>query len=375
MKKGLIIFSSTVLLMACNTKENLQLTASIKAVDPLTVVYLEKLDPVSNEPIVVDSTLVSKQGKAVFKAHQSGIDFGYLRVKYRIHKAFVILEPGEISVQYDLNSSTPAIIGGTISNDQYQQFQDKVHFFQNQIQQFNTQSQKQYSIATQENDTVKLRQLKSTSLELQERLSSFLQDYPKENPTSILQLINLSNTYKNPGISKETLMQQWQELPQEFKQTSIAVAIKNHLDSLADSKVAIGKVAPDFKAPMPNGETFSLQQALGKVTIIDFWAAWCAPCRVENPVLVQLYKDYHDKGLNVIGVSLDKEKQKWTQAIMQDKLPWPQVSNLLYFKDPIAHTYEIKAIPATFILDQNGVIIAKDLTGVALRKKISELLD
>jgi thiol-disulfide isomerase/thioredoxin len=110
------------------------------------------------------------------------------------------------------------------------------------------------------------------------------------------------------------------------------------------------------------------------VTIVDFWASWCAPCRRENPNVVALYKELHSKGLNIIGVSLDKDAAKWKEAIAKDKLTWNQVSNLKFWDEPIAAQYEVEAIPATFILDASGKIVARDLRGDELRAKIIELL-
>ncbi|POY37635.1 hypothetical protein C3L50_13760 [Flavobacterium alvei] len=118
----------------------------------------------------------------------------------------------------------------------------------------------------------------------------------------------------------------------------------------------------------------SLKESLGKITIVDFWASWCGPCRAENPNMVALYKDFHSKGLNIIGVSLDKDAAKWKEAIAKDKLVWTQVSHLKYWDEPIAAQYQVQVIPAPFILDASGKLIAKDLKGEALRAKIAELL-
>jgi thiol-disulfide isomerase/thioredoxin len=118
----------------------------------------------------------------------------------------------------------------------------------------------------------------------------------------------------------------------------------------------------------------SLKESLGKITIVDFWASWCAPCRQENPNVVALYKEFHSKGLNIIGVSLDKDAAKWKEAIAKDKLTWTQVSNLKFWDDPIAAQYNVEAIPATFILDASGKVIAKDLRGQELKSKIAALL-
>ena len=138
--------------------------------------------------------------------------------------------------------------------------------------------------------------------------------------------------------------------------------------------VEIGKVAPDFSAPNPEGKTVSLKESLGKVTIIDFWASWCGPCRQENPNVVKLYNQYKDQGLAIIGVSLDKDADAWKKAIADDQLAWTQISNVKFWQDPIAKQYGISSIPATFILDSKGVIVAKDLRGAELEAKVAELL-
>jgi thiol-disulfide isomerase/thioredoxin len=119
----------------------------------------------------------------------------------------------------------------------------------------------------------------------------------------------------------------------------------------------------------------SLKQNLGKVTLIDFWASWCAPCREENPNVVALYKELHGKGLNIISVSLDEDAAKWKDAIAKDKLTWIQVSNLKEMKDPIALQYNITQIPTTYLLDASGKIVAIDLYSDRLKSKIKELLE
>ena len=118
----------------------------------------------------------------------------------------------------------------------------------------------------------------------------------------------------------------------------------------------------------------SLKESLGKVTIIDFWASWCSPCRQENPNVVAIYNEFHNKGLNIISISLDEDGAKWKEAIAQDKLTWTQVSNLKEMKDPIALQYGITQIPTTFLLDATGKVVAVDLRGDELKVKIKELL-
>ena len=119
----------------------------------------------------------------------------------------------------------------------------------------------------------------------------------------------------------------------------------------------------------------SLKQSLGKVTLIDFWASWCPPCRKANPKLVTLYDKFHSKGFNILSVSLDDDATKWKEAIAKDKLTWTQISNLKVMEEnPIVKQYGVKLIPTTFLLDASGKIVGIDLPQDELEAKIEALL-
>jgi peroxiredoxin len=150
----------------------------------------------------------------------------------------------------------------------------------------------------------------------------------------------------------------------------------------SDIKVGIniGEKAPDIDYPSPSGENIALSSLRGKLVLIDFWAAWCPPCRAENPNIVRTYNEYKDKefingtGFTVYGVSLDQEKSKWVQAIEQDNLSWPNhVSDLKFWSSVPAAMYQVRGIPANFLIDGKGIIIAKNLRGEALGAKLAEL--
>lgn len=134
-----------------------------------------------------------------------------------------------------------------------------------------------------------------------------------------------------------------------------------------------GSEAPEITLPDPDGKTQKLTSLRGKIVLLDFWAAWCGPCRRENPSLVAAYAKYHDKGFEIFQVSLDKTKSEWVAAIKQDGLNWIHVSDLKFWNSPVARQYGIQSIPANFLLDKEGRIIARDLRGGALEEELAKL--
>jgi peroxiredoxin len=149
---------------------------------------------------------------------------------------------------------------------------------------------------------------------------------------------------------------------------------KEFADMVSKMKAtAIGQVAPEINLPNPEGQFVKLSSLRGKYVLIDFWAKWCGPCRRENPNVVAAYQKFKDKGFTVFGVSLDRNKEDWVKAIAEDNLTWTHVSDLKYFQSEAAATYNINAIPFSLLVDPNGVIIAKNLRGEELHKKLAEV--
>jgi peroxiredoxin len=150
---------------------------------------------------------------------------------------------------------------------------------------------------------------------------------------------------------------------------------KSFVASVEDMKLlAIGQVAPEISLPNPEGEIIPLSSLRGKYVLVDFWAKWCGPCRKENPNVVAAYNKFKDKGFTVYGVSLDRNKADWLQAIQQDGLTWTHVSDLKFWNSEAAKTYNITAIPFSLLLDPEGKIIGKNLRGAGLHEKLEEVL-
>ncbi|MCP4122300.1 MAG: TlpA family protein disulfide reductase [Bacteroidetes bacterium] len=139
--------------------------------------------------------------------------------------------------------------------------------------------------------------------------------------------------------------------------------------------IAIGAIAPDIVQNNPNGQPVALSSLRGKYVLIDFWASWCRPCRFENPNVVRTYHKYKDKGFDIYSVSLDKNKDRWSKAIKEDNLVWSNhVSDLKAWSNEAARSYGVSSIPATFLIDPDGKVIARNLRGPALEEKLAEVM-
>lgn len=138
--------------------------------------------------------------------------------------------------------------------------------------------------------------------------------------------------------------------------------------------VQIGKTAPEFSLPDTGGVNVSLSDFRGQYVLLDFWASWCPPCRRENPNVVKAFRENKDKHFTIVGISLDNNKDKWLKAIADDSLTWTHVSDLKYWDSEIPALYGVRGIPANVLLDPDGVIIAKNITGEELHAKLKEVL-
>ena len=161
----------------------------------------------------------------------------------------------------------------------------------------------------------------------------------------------------------------------KFKSNSYFINFENKLKKI--KAVSVGSIAPEIILNDTNGKPISLSSFRGKYVLLDFWAAWCRPCREENPNILENYNRFKDQGFEVYQVSLDRNKEDWLKGIEQDKLPWINVSDLKYYQSEAAVLYNINKIPSAFLLDPNGIIIAKniELRGINLTKKLSEIFN
>lgn len=193
----------------------------------------------------------------------------------------------------------------------------------------------------------------------------------KANPTQVetIRLIQRVGGYDPDYKEMETL---FKTLDKKVKKTLEGKIFQRYLKSLAS--VAVGKKAPGITQFDLSGNPYGLQDLKGKYVLVDFWASWCPPCRAENPNLVATYAEFKDKNFEILGVSFDKDIDAWKKAIKDDNLTWKHISDLQHWNNGAAIPYGIKAIPQNVLVDPNGIIIARNLHGDELKKKLREIL-
>ncbi len=163
---------------------------------------------------------------------------------------------------------------------------------------------------------------------------------------------------------------------QKFGTTTDAASVVRLESQLEQAKSFVtGGEAPEIALNTPDGEVLKLSELRGQIVLIDFWASWCGPCRKENPNVVKVYNKYKNQGFEILGVSLDKTKDRWLAAIEKDQLTWPHVSDLKGWQSEAAKTYGVRSIPATVLLDKEGKIIARNLRGSMLERKLAEIFE
>lgn len=221
------------------------------------------------------------------------------------------------------------------------------------------------------NDEVKRANLMQRYDSLVQKINSEIDNFISKKPASYVSAFVLFVTAQlneDPVV----LEQRFNRLDERIRKSGIGNALT---EFIAYNKVgALGSDALEFTQADPTGKPVSLSSFRGKYVLIDFWASWCKPCRMENPNVVEAYNKYKDKNFTILGVSLDREKDAWVKAIEKDGLTWTQVSDLQYWNNEAAVLYHVQGIPQNFLIDPNGKIVGKNLRGADLEAKLEELL-
>lgn len=319
-----------------------------------------KNEEVSPEPL---ATFVSKgdQFQVAGKLKEPGLY--QLAAKNGQQKMFIFLDASTIAIEGDFAVIQNAKVTGSKTHDDFVVFNNT---FNPLFAKLSSYAQQLNQHPKTENAPLK-KNYADVVAEVSKQTDKFIGEHPA-SPVAPFVLLVMMQLNDDPNVLEARLGRIAPgAIENYFGRTAIKV--------VADAKFgSIGSPAPDFTQQDVEGKDVKLSSFKGKYVLIDFWASWCGPCRQENPNVVNAYNKYKSKNFTVLGVSLDRTKDKWLEAIKADNLVWTHVSDLKFWSNAVAVQYKVQSIPQNYLVDPNGLIIAKNLRGEELQSRLAALL-
>ncbi len=341
------------------------------------MLYFDKF--VNNRPVHADSVKLDAQGKGVMKLPRMPLDFYSLTLGG--DQIMVLLldsaESMDIAAQAD-SLQFPQKVQGSVNTA-------LLHDYFRTAKAYDSQSQAlAQRLKSNPADSSAMGEYAKLNADFGLKTRQFINDHMRSpavlaalnriNPQQDLPLFQQVKDSLRLSIPNSEYFAGFRDQVDRMAQQALAAKQQEEMQAKLDNLIPVGSEAPDFTQNTPEGKPFSLSSLRGKVVLVDFWASWCRPCRMENPNVVKAYKQYHAKGFDVLGVSLDKTKDAWTNAIKQDGLTWHHVSDLAYWNNAVAQQYGVSSIPFSILVDRDGKVLAKNLRGPALEAKLAEVL-
>jgi len=363
MRRIIILLLAAITLQACNEdKVGYQINLNLAGTEGK---WAKLLDRVDREYVTADSALLVAGEETMLSGAVDGVNTMYLTVEGVEGSVQLLME----NSTYTINGSVedPQITTNSKAHNDLMAYQEMMEPIDVKISETVTEIRK----GPDPENPGRRDSLMAVYNNLYEKKDAMDSAYIAENPGSFATVLALRGTFYN--LDTEGLDAALSRLEAPLQQMEEYKYMNGKLERM--KAVAIGQEYTDFGLPTPEGEILNISDVhQGNVLLIDFWAAWCGPCRRANPELVEIYKDYHDRGFEIIGVSLDRDSASWVKAIADDQLNWPQISDLQYWNSEGAELYGVPAIPHAVLIDREGIITAKKLHGQELRDAIESLL-
>jgi len=363
MKRILIPVIAILIISACETKqEGFIVNGSISGYPEGTALLKQRIN---SEFVTLDSTSI-KNGKFEFKGLLELPEMCYITISDTLPYMRIFLENSAITIQADVDSLRTPTISGSAIQVNLEAYNERIKPFDDSLR----SSYRKYLKANKEGDQEKATKFEQKFDEISADQKKVSLQVVSENSDNVLGPYLVWGTLVY-DLRVEELEGLADGFSPEIAQSIYVDQINNHVVTL--QKVAIGQVFTDIIMEDPDGNVKKLSDLKGKLILVDFWASWCGPCRRENPNVVALYNEYKDKNFEIFGVSFDSDGEKWKKAIEDDGLTWQHVSDLQYWNSAAGKLYGVRSIPHTVLIDSEGIIVAKNLRGDDLRKKVEEL--
>jgi thiol-disulfide isomerase/thioredoxin len=339
--------------------------------------YFDRFE--NNQPYHVDSVTLDGSGKGTLRVKALPLDF--YRIVVDQEQLIVALDSAEeLSIEAKAGAlATPTSISGSVHSEALHGFYGEIRAYETKRDSIRT------LISADPSNSGAVNALNALNTGFYDRCKAFTQEH--SSSPAALAAVNMLNMQQEMALFKQVrddmrktmprsgYFAQFRDQVDRMEQQEVALKMQEEEMKRLSNLLPLGGDAPEIRQQTPDGGTFALSELRGKYVLIDFWASWCRPCRMENPNVKRVYDKYARKGFEILGVSLDRDHGAWVKAIQDDGLPWKHVSDLGFWNNAAAQEYGVSSIPYTVLVDRDGKILQKGLRAQQLESVLSELFD